>query len=421
MSTRARFSIPLLALLWGLAFAPFAAARPEADSAILFIGDGMGPGQVELAAGTLGQPLTMQRFPYSGTVATCNVSGKVTDSAAAATALATGYKTKNGILGLSPDGRKLMTIMELARQRGKSVGVITTDALWGATPAGFFVHVGGRGERGPIALQMAKSGAQVMMGFGSSWFLPKSGGGAREDNRDLVAWMRNMGYGVVCNREQLLASRSLSLVGLFDEKPPSLAEMVSAALPRLCQNPRGFVLMVEAARVDWAGHDSDPVGVLAEMRELEGAVAVADQFARKRGRTLVVVTADHETGGLVISDAARLQVLCGVTGTVEEMVRRLNPERTNISQMFSHLAGITDLTPEEVEAVRQAKAPAEAIRAVISTRAGVTWTGEGDHTATPVRVYATGPGAVCFTGELDNTEIPSHLANVLGIGPFPRK
>jgi len=111
MSSRARVRVLLCSLLCLLALTPFAAARPEADSTILFIGDGMGPSQVELAAGALGQPLTMQRFPYSGTVTTCNVSGEITDSAAAGTALATGVKTNNGMLGLSPDGRKLETIL----------------------------------------------------------------------------------------------------------------------------------------------------------------------------------------------------------------------------------------------------------------------------------------------------------------------
>jgi alkaline phosphatase len=423
MSSRARLRALLLSLLYVLALTSFAAARPEADSAILFIGDGMGPNQIELAAGALGQPLTMQRFPYSGTVATCNAKGDVTDSAAAATVLATGVKTKNGVLGLSPDGRKLESILELARARGKSVGVITTDALWGATPSGFLVHVGSRGERGPIALQMAKSGAQVMLGYWNDWFLPKSAGGKREDGRDLVTWLRKMGYGVVETREKLLASKSLSLVGLFDDGPqaPQLADLVSAALPRLCQNPRGFILVVEAARVDWASHESDPVGVVLEMRQLEGAVSVAEQEALRRGRILVVVTADHETGGLMITNPDRLGALRGVTMTVEETVKRLNPERTDLSPLFSQAVGIHDLTPQEGGLIKEAKDPAVAIRSVLSVRAGVRWTSEGDHTSTPVRVFATGPGAARFTGEMDNTQIPSRIADALGIGPFPRK
>jgi len=421
MSSLARVRVLLCSLLCLIALTSFAAARPEADSVILFIGDGMGPSQVELAAGALGQPLTMQRFPYSGTVTTCNVSGEITDSAAAGTALATGVKTNNGMLGISPDGRKLETILERAMKRGKSVGVLTNDALWGATPASFLVHVGSRGERAQIALQEAKSRARVMMGFGKSELLPKSAGGKREDGRDLIAWLQNRGYGVVYNREQLLQSQSLNLVGLFDDGPqaPRLADTVGAALTRLGTNRLGFLLVVEQARVDW--EPGDPSAVVRDVLELDQAVSVAQQYALHRGRTLVVVTADHETGGLVITDPGKLHLLACVTESSEEIARRLLLDRSNVSQVMSQCAGITDLTPQEADLVRQAKDPAEPIAAIISARAGLQWTSGGDHTATPVRVYATGPGAARFTDELDNTRIPAKLAAALGIGPFPKQ
>jgi len=421
MSSRARVRVLLCSLLCLLALTPFAAARPEADSTILFIGDGMGPSQVELAAGALGQPLTMQRFPYSGTVTTCNVSGEITDSAAAGTALATGVKTNNGMLGLSPDGRKLETILERAMKRGKSVGVITNDAIWGATPSSFLAHVGSRGERAQIARQVAKSRARVMMGYWKDELLPKSAGGKREDNRDLIAWLKTVGYGVVYTREELLQSKSLNLVGLFEDGPaaPDLATSVAEALERLGTNRRGFLLVVEQARVDW--EPGDPSAVARDVLELDQAVSVAQQYALHRGRTLVVVTADHETGGLVITDPGRLHLLACVTESSEGIARHLLLDRSNVAQVMSQCAGITDLTPQEADLIRQAKDPAEPIGAIISACTGLQWTSGGDHTATPVRVYATGPGAARFTGELDNTQIPQKIAVALGIGPLPSR
>lgn len=421
MSYRARFRALLFSLLCVIALTPFAAARPEADSVILFIGDGMGPNQVEMAAGAIGEPLAMQRFPYSGTVTTCNVSGRITDSAAAGTALATGVKTNNGMIAVSPDGRKLETILERCRQRGKSTGVITNDAIWGATPSSFVAHVGSRGERAEIALQMAKSGTQVMMGYWTSELLPTSKGGKREDNRDLISWLKNMGYGVVYTRQELLDSKSLHLVGLFDDGPqaPRLADAVTAALSRLGTNRRGFFLVVEEARVDWK--PGDPSGVTQDVLELDQAVAAAQQYALGRGRTLVVVTADHETGGCLITNPEKLRLLGGITESAEAIAGHLNADRSNLSRVMSQDTGVTDLTPAEVERISTAKDPAEAIGAVLSDRAGVKWTSDGDHTAAPVRVFAFGPGAARFAGELDNTQIPTKIAETLGVAPFPKR
>ena len=421
MSCRARFPALLLSVLCMVGLTTFAAAKPEADSVILFIGDGMGPGQVEMAAGATGEPLVMQRFPYSGTVTTCNVSGRVTDSAAAGTALATGVKTNNGMIAVSPDGKKLETILERCQKRGKSAGVITNDAIWGATPSSFAAHVGSRGEREQIALQMVKSRAQVMMGYWKEWLLPKSEGGKREDNRDLISWLRNMGYGVVYTRDELLESKSLHLLGLFDDGPqaPRLADSVKAALQRLGTNRRGFFLVVEHARVDWK--PGDPSGVTQDVLELDEAVAAAQHYALGRGRTLVVVTADHETGGCTITNPGKLRLLGGVKESAEAIAGHLNADRSNLSRVMSQDTGVTDLTPAEVERISSAKDPAEAIGGVLSDRAGVKWTSKGDHTATPVRVFAFGPGAARFAGELDNTQIPAKIAEALGVGPFPKK
>ena len=415
---RLRLTLSLLLLL---AAASLSFARPEADCAILFIGDGMGPNQVAMTGLAKGAPLTFQRFPYSGTVTTIAVDGETTDSAAAGTALATGTKTKDGMLSVNPGGQRLETILERSLRRGKSAGVISNDSLWGATPASFAAHAASRGESSLIAAQMAKSGAMVMMGTGKAQFLPTSAGGKRSDNLNLIDWVQRSGYDVVYNRTQLLASQKLNLVGLFDDESddaPQLVDCVKAALLRLNADRRGFFFIVEQARVDW--EPGDPAAVQADVLELEAAVAAAQEFGRERGRTLVVVTSDHETGGCMIDDPAKVTQLRGMTGRSWQLVDRLNKERTNVAEVLA-AAGIANPTPEEIAKVKEAKDAGDAIGAIESARIGVRWTSDGDHTKTPVRVFAWGPGADRFTGALDNTQIPTKIAEALGIGPIPAR
>lgn len=391
-------------------------ARPAADSAILFIGDGMGPVQIALGrAAAGGELLALERMPYSGLATTLSLGDEVTDSAAASTALATGHKTADGMLSTLADGRRLETILERCRKAGKSVGIISNDALYGATPAGFAVHVQSRGERSEIAAQMARSGALVMMGFGKEEFLPQAAGGTRKDGKDLVAGLRRGGYEVVFTREELGRARRSPLVGLFDDETgPTLAQMVKAAISRLARDDSGFFLIVEQARVDWKEGDSS--GVALDVVALDQAVQVALDYARRRGRTLVVVTADHETGDLKIEQPARLSMLSKVKASAAEISDRLNPDRSNIGEVMRAQAGLSDLAEAEVSKIKQAQDAAEAVAAVISQRAGIKW-GSG-HTATPVKVFAFGPRAEHFTGEMDNTDIPKRMAAALGLRGF---
>jgi len=294
-------TLAVLAVTALLALAPCSAlsAEPSADSAILLIGDGMGPMQIHLSRVEPGQPLEMEKLPVAGIMTTNSLGGRVTDSAAAGTALATGYKTENGRICTAPDNRTLQTILERARSMYKSTGIVTTDALHGATPASFAAHVDDRGKRTQIAAQLAASGVDVMMGFWKGEFIPRSAGGNREDNRDLIAEMRAKGYDVVFTRDELLKSKGDKVVANFeDETAPTLAEMVTNAIDRLSRDPDGFLLIVEEARIDWECHDHKLPEAISFVRSLDKAVAAAVAAAEERGRTLVVVTADHETGGL---------------------------------------------------------------------------------------------------------------------------
>jgi len=413
--------IASLVILAVLVAATIAGARPLADSVILLIGDGMGPVQIEMARGAAGRELlTMEQMPYSGTVTTDSAGHRTTDSAAAGTALATGHKTNNGMISVLPDGTTVETVLERCLRAQKSTGIITTDALDGATPAAFAAHVSDRGMRAEIAQQLAESRAQVMLGFWQSYFLPESAGGRRTDGRNLIDELRGNGYRVVFTREELATASEQSIVGLFPDgqHSPTMAEMVRAALSRLGADADGFFLVVEGARIDWACHGKDPAGAVRNTLEFDDAVSAALDFARQRGRVLVVATADHETGGLRVETPGRLEALRNVSASSEQIAGHLNADRSNIGSVMAQYAGLDCLSTAEIDRIRQADDAEAAVAAVLSERAGVTWSTSG-HSSTPVRVFAFGPGADRFTAEIDNTDIPRRIADILGLGPFP--
>ena len=398
-----RLLLSLLLLL--VATALFAA--PPADSVILFIGDGMGANHIAVAQRFYGRNFAMARLGYKGVATTLNAQGGLTDSAAASTALATGFKTDNGKLCLAPDGRPLESILERCQQIGKSTGVVTTDQLTGATPAGFVVQVASRRSTAEIADQMLGSGTQVMLG-----------GGAEADYGEQLETLRQAGYGVVSNRDELLSDTQPKLLGLFGKvEMPALSEMTQAAINRLAANPKGFFLVVEQAKMDW-DHNL-PKTILNDMRELDGAVAVALNYARTHPRMLVIVTGDHETGGLSIRNPYKISYLRLVRAPEATIAARLNASRTNVAQVMASLAGMRSMTRQEISQIQQASDPAIAIGNVLSARAGLAWTSNGQHTTTPVRILATGAGAMAFASRMDNTDIPKRIATTLGITTSP--
>jgi alkaline phosphatase len=327
-------------------------AQPLTTSAILLIGDGMGPVQIELARECFdNQPLMMERTLHSGIVTTNAADGGTTDSAAAGTALATGYKTNNGMIGMDPDKQILESLLERAQSMYRSTGVISTDSLTGASPSSFIAHVDDRGKREEIGVQVADANVDIMLGFWTGWFLPKSEGGERTDDRDLLAHLKERGYEVVLTRDELAKAEGPRIVGMFDDgaTAPTLAEMVRTAVQHLSRDPDGYLLVVEGARIDWECHDHNLDAAMTELLALDKAVLEAARARHRPGRPLVVVTADHETGGL---------------------------------------------------------------------QRDKTFTTTG-HTSTPVKVFAFGAGADRFSGEMDNTDIPRLIADIIGLGPFP--
>ena len=265
---------------------------------IFMIGDGMGPNQVASARERLNAPLSMDGMFVSGTVCTDNVLGELTDSAAAGTALSTGVKTKNGTVAKDKNGNELQTMLEYYAERNKLTGLVTTSFFSDATPAAFGAHVDDRSETAKIAKGFIDNGINVLMGGGTSKF-----------SYALMSYAKRNGYEYVTDRNTLLGFDGEKLIGLFasnymsyeNDRPstePSIAEMTEKAIDLLSGNEDGFFLMVEAGNIDHAGHSNLLESSIADTIAFSEAVQAALDFLEENPDTLIVVTADHETGGL---------------------------------------------------------------------------------------------------------------------------
>lgn len=354
---------------------PVVDARPR--STIIFIGDGMGFGQVTAArikaVGRDGR-LFMERMPSTGIVVTHSDSNLVPDSAACGTALACGVKTANGVVGQTAEART-MSILEAARQKGMRTGLVATSSITDATPAAFVAHVTSRKMEALIAEQILTARVNVLFGGGRQFFLPKSQPGSkRSDQNDLIRTAEASGYLYIETAEQLRCVRADHVLGLFAlgglttlAPEPTLAELTKTAIGLLDTDRKGllaakpgFFLMVEGSQIDSGCHENDPNKMARQLVLFDQAVQTGLAFALRDRHTLVIVTADHETGGLVIAGD-------------------------------------------------QAKR---------SLALGLKWTSK-NHSGLPVPLYAFGPGSQRLVGVHDNTDIPKIVARLLGIKEFP--
>ena len=286
---------------------------------IVMIADGTGPASLTVARQVKGAPLAIDRVVY-GLIETRSANSSVTDSAAAATALACGVRTNNGMVGMAPDGARVRSIAEAAKAEGKSVGIVTTDAITGATPAGFSAHVPHRSQTGEILAQQIGSGFDLFLGGGRRVLT--------ESSRERLA---AAGYALVEDAEGLRAA-SGKVFGLFAPgvmtamverrsgapcSEPTLPEMAAKALDLLDANPQGFFLMIEGAQVDKGNHAHDLPWATYELLAFDEAVALVLAWADAHPGTVVAITADHETGGLVLlnepREGARVQAIQSAT------------------------------------------------------------------------------------------------------------
>ncbi len=333
---------------------------------IFLIGDGTGLAQITSGQYALVGPeglLHMQTMPVTGFVKTYSSDNLITDSASGATAYSCGLKTYNGAIAVNPDKKACKTILQLAEEMGLSTGLVATSSITHATPASFASHVESRSMEEEIAVQLLSSGAEVMLGGGFEFFSAQ----LRSDSEDLIAQAEEAGYQLLRTKEELEDSGTEKLLGLFAddgleraESEPSSAAMASKALDILSQNEDGFFLMIEGSQIDWGSHGNNTDYVLNEVEDFDAAVKTALDFAREDGETLVVLTADHETGGMTL--------------------QRQHAEGDSLE---------------------------------------IYWT-TGYHTGTPVPLMAYGPQATEFMGWRENTYVGKKMAELLGVGSLPQ-
>lgn len=274
----------------------------QAKNVILLIGDGMGPEQIKAGEIYKGESLALQNFPYKTTVETRSASDVVTDSAAAGTALATGKRTINGMVGKDPNYLNLETIVDIAHNMGKRTGIIATEELYGATPMAFSSHVYNRNDRDCL-LESAATTSNVNL-F-ASYVMDAS----------YQSVFTNAGYEKIDDVDLISESTSEKVFGsyMIRADAPSMSasanrmafdRVVTEALEYLSKDEDGFFLMAEGSHIDHGGHNNDITYMLSELLAFDDAVQAVLAWAENRDDTVVIVTADHETGGLQLKDSA---------------------------------------------------------------------------------------------------------------------
>lgn len=442
------------------------AAPPETPSErapkniIILFGDGAAPMQWDFGRYTSamlrGQPFvttdTVFREGVLGLLATDALGAYVADSAAAASAMSTGHKTVNGAISVTPEGKPQRTVMQAAKAAGKRVGLVTTAAVYDATPAAFSINARSRNDARVIVDAMFDLEPDVLMGGGARLFLPVDApGGRRKDGKDLIAGFKAKGYAVARNTEELKSASGARILGLFADyfmsyeldrdpvKEPSTAEMADAALKALSRdNAKGFVLLIENENIDNAGHANDAASLMRALWAFDDAVKVALEFQRRHPDTLLIVTGDHETGGFsptqsfadplnwrrgAISPATKeLELLAGITmsfGRAAEMLRA-NPGAGTLDALLAkHFPGFR-LDPDLREALLERRPigpaytylPQNAFGVMVARQTGFYW-GTSAHTPQPVAVGALGPGARLFHGYQHNSDFGKHLQRLL--------
>ncbi|MGB6894560.1 MAG: alkaline phosphatase [Dehalococcoidia bacterium] len=375
--------------------------RGTAQNVILLIGDGMGAAHRTAArlysVGREGE-LVMDTLPIGGMSRTWSMEGVVTDSAAAGTALAAGVKTSNKAIAVDSAGNPVETILEKAQEAGKSVGLVTDVQLAHATPASFAAHNPDRNNYLDIALDIFDHDVDVLLGGGEDHFLPVGTPGCypddgdRTDDRNLIDEAVAKGYQHVCTGADFNAvdpEVTDRLLGTFADlgmtRPftPSLPEMTAKAIAILSKNEEGFFLMVEGGQIDWAAHANDALNTLGDTLAFDEAVKAALDFQAEHPDTLVIVTADHTTGGLTIEDVPQ-----------DEACPEPNPD-----------------DPRECKTALQEDGPFE-------ERGGgsfwLDWT-SSHHTAGDVPVTASGPHAIDLAGYYENTHIFEVMREALAL------
>lgn len=380
--------------------------QKRAKYVFLFIGDGMSFANVSLTEayqahvrGEVGMdPLCFTSFPVLGEATTFSADRPITCSSAAGTALSTGFKTRNGMLGVTPDTTDLTSISYKIHDAGYAVGIMSNVQINHATPASFYGHSAKRSDYYSIGQELPKTGFEF---FGGGGFIQPNGKGDSAAV-SLYNFAEQGGYTIACGIDDFNAKKDSSRILLVQEEGSSkicpyalgrpegaltLPQIVEAAISVLERNRRGFFMMAEGGLIDWTAHSQDAAGTIMEVLDLDQAVKVAYAFYEKHpDETLIVITADHATGGLAL----------GTRG---------------YSFDLSPVAAIKSATTtDNVEAYMNN----ETTVSYVNEAAKIGWTTFG-HTGDPVPVWAVGVGCEKFAGRQDNTDIPRKICDIMHV------
>ena len=503
MKLRKNLAVIVLAVV--MAFVTTAAGAEEPKYVFFFLGDGMANSQIQateaylttlnggkatLAADLLKPEnrLNMSKMPVQGMQTTYDSFALMTDSASAGTAFACGIKTMSGVIGMDNTMTvSYKSIAQLAHEHGKKVGIVTSVSLDHATPASYYASVPNRGQMNNVATQMAASGYEF---FGGGGLVKPTGGTSPDTNNNIWDLLAADGYTVLNTRNAILALKnnpknkvvainpwlqdSAAMPYAIDRPDTnlSLAEMTEVAIKNLSsskdkrQNKRGFFLMVEGGKIDWACHANDALAAIGDMLDFDNAVGVALEFYKKHPQeTLIIVTGDHETGGMTVGHAttaytayydrllgqknsfqyfganqwaahkaAYKDTLCAnwqlpdnlatnaaMTGLMST-VFGLNWDDLNDYQKAKlenaydkSLCGVNSNSVAENTLLYGTYEPVVVtLTHILNERASIGWTSYS-HTGVPVPVFAQGAEASRFAGFYDNTDIAKRLARTMDI------
>ena len=437
----------------------------QAKYVFYFIGDGMGPNQVLTAEmyqaalqGVNGRiPLLMTQFPYSGQAATFSASDGITDSAAAGTCLASGKKTNNGMIGQTPDGTPAISVASMLKDEGWGIGIMSTVPVDHATPASHYAHAEKRSEYYKIGTHLIQSDFHFFGGGGFQSPLDKH----NADAPNLYDVAQQAGYTLVgsyADAKANIQAGKLLLVPQSNLDNPnqgagalpyaidqteadlSLAKIVDVAIEHLSKHDR-FFMMAEGGKIDYSGHGNDAATNIREVMDFDRAIQLAYKFYEQHpDETLIVVTADHETGGLALGNGqgfqlANLQYQQCSSDVLNDRLSALHKEHgaalkwEQVKNLLSEYTGLynqVEVTSEEDQALQEAfqnmmshqsslktlykdlNALAAKALSMLSQKAGLGWTTHS-HTAAAVPVFAIGVGAEQFTGWMDNSDIAPRI------------
>lgn len=390
-------------------FSSCCSPQKEAKYVFYFIGDGMGFSHIALAEayqaakeGKIGsEPLCFTQFPVMGMVTTYSASNMITCSSAAGTALSTGSKTKNGMLGVAPDTTDLESIAYKIHNAGYKVGIMTSVTIDHATPGAFYANSAARSDYYAIAAQLPESGFEFFGGGGFQGLKKEEGRKPIYDivsengytvafGKDEFAAMKDTASKIIYFQNRENAGEVLPYASIRKEDDLSLADIVKGAIEVL-DNEKGFFIMAEGGQIDWAAHANDVTNTIHETIDFDEAIQVAYEFYLQHpDETLIVVTADHETGGLTLGRTKGYTFDLSIVPQ-RAMAAKVGQDSKNVDNYMEQI-------------------PADSLSKV----AKIGWT-TSSHTGGAVPVFAIGAGSGNFAGRINNTDVPKNIIGAMGL------